>query len=819
MSRIPAALLLTLLASSCATKIDVDPEGYRCDVGEVCPAGYSCVSGTCRAGPPVVAGGGNDAGSGCTSASGCITPPANTCKDASTLLAWSSAGTCDAAGKCAYASMDVACSQGCANGQCIGDLCAGVTCDLPPSPVCVDANTLRSHPMNGTCDDATGQCVFVPMDTTCPGGCAANMCQGSDLCAQVACNTPPPPECKGTQLVTYAAAGTCDPGTGKCSYSESATNCSGDCVSGACVPMSKTLSQIGPRVRSAVTALDLAPSSSGGHALVVGPGGYVAKWDGTGFTQLASNTTEDLTAVWFLSPNVAFIVGDGGVALRYDGTALTAITLPASAGVDLVSVHGFSDANATHVLIAARNGAAWRSTNGTTFLKAPAPPSSNTYAMTQAFVANDGSERISGLCTPITTLDKPCLLYASSVTSNSWFVDPQNSSLLSSSTPFGAVGPSVDSGFAFVSQGVTVYRHETASGDLDTTNVPTGLMGSGVRGFTRDSNNVNAVFITTTGTPGRLYRWIKGAAPTELLRMYFGAYAMSRNDSGGVLVADSGAALANIHRRGAVTNESLDLAESWVDVDVSASGRRVFINAYGDLASQDANSALFRFALSPYATMDHTGVVAADTYALVFGKGGKVSKFTPSGGYVVQSGSGSADLNAGCRSSDAEVYLVGASGKILSYNGATLTSMASPTTEALLAITCTGPGGAFAVGANGTVLKLSGGAWSKVSPLVGSSVTLSSVVATPNELYVAGNNALSVFSQGSWKTLPGKPALVHLLGANGNDLYGVVADEVFRFDGSSWTSVYTAPSDLIGAAMSGGKLLFVGQGGLVVEGK
>ncbi|MBX5481276.1 MAG: hypothetical protein IRZ16_05420 [Myxococcaceae bacterium] len=789
-----------LFGAGCATDIAVDPEGYKCDVGNQCPPGYTCVSGVCHA----------TKGSSACSASQCTTPPANRCKDDSTLIAFAPRGSCDANGACTYGSNEVACEHGCVDGACRGDPCLGMSCDEAPPLECVDADTARVYVGPGTCDSAAGQCRFTSREVSCPGGCAGGECKGLDLCANVTCDMPPAPVCMGQTLVTFGPQGTCNPDNGQCVYAKMSAPCPGLCVGGACVAATRSFAQVGPRVRSAVTAVDLVSPSA---ALVVGPNGYAARWDGSAFTPLVTNTVQDLTSVWMRSANVAYIVGDSGTALRVDGTTVTPLALPGVGGTDLVSVHG---SGASHVLIAGKDGSAWRSTDGTHFTQAPAPPSSYSYSMVQAWVDSDGSERIAGQCTTLAALTRPCLLYADDVSASSWYVDPTSlSSLLSAG--FSAVGPSLDSGYAFVSQGTTVYRHDESSGDLDQLNTPSGFVGSNVVGIAGDSSNANAAFFTVSGSVGTLYRWVKGSAPTELLTLYLDHQAMSRNDSGGVLVADSGPTAANIFRRGAITYEALDLAEDWVDVDVNPAGRRVFVNAFGDLAVHDPGKDTFDFARSPFTSPDYEGVVGANAWVLLFGANGKVVKFTPSAGYVSQSGGGTQDLHAGCRNTDSEVFLVGEAGKILKYDGTTLTAMNSGTAADLFAVACAGAGEAFAAGADGVVLKLNAGVWSKAGPPLPTSGDLRAVYASPTDLFVAGDNLFYAFHQSAWKALPGKSSLTELVGISETEFYAAAGGTVARFDGNAWTTAYIGSRALVGSAVGGGQITFVGAGGLIVE--
>lgn len=100
-----------------------------------------------------------------------------------------------------------------------GDLCAGVTCDEPPADGCEDG-LVTVYPATGSCDGATGRCVYTP--------------------SQTACDQPPPDECTDNTLVDYPEAGTCAPAGGhpRCNYAATDVDCGlsdRQCQSGACV--------------------------------------------------------------------------------------------------------------------------------------------------------------------------------------------------------------------------------------------------------------------------------------------------------------------------------------------------------------------------------------------------------------------------------------------------------------------------------------------------------------------------------------------------------------------------------------------------------
>ena len=106
--------------------------------------------------------------------------------------------------------------------------CKGTTCSSAPPKACLDAQTLRTYAAAGTCENDV--CSYSHTDTKCANGCVSGACIG-EPCAGVVCNTPPSATCTGAAtLKSYGAAGTCSGGT--CSYAATTTSCL--CRAGAC---------------------------------------------------------------------------------------------------------------------------------------------------------------------------------------------------------------------------------------------------------------------------------------------------------------------------------------------------------------------------------------------------------------------------------------------------------------------------------------------------------------------------------------------------------------------------------------------------------
>jgi hypothetical protein len=162
----------------------------------------------------------------------CDQPPSPVCLSATTLGVYSPMGACFAGG-CSYSVAQQSCSS-CQGGVCAGSPCLGVTCNMPPPAVCA-GNVLQAYQSPGTC--SSGQCTYAPVGTTCANGCQNGACQG-DVCAGVTCTQPPAPACLDSMTVqTSQSPGTCDPVSGNCSYPTQMTTCMAglECSQGACV--------------------------------------------------------------------------------------------------------------------------------------------------------------------------------------------------------------------------------------------------------------------------------------------------------------------------------------------------------------------------------------------------------------------------------------------------------------------------------------------------------------------------------------------------------------------------------------------------------
>ncbi len=175
--------------------------------------------------------------------------PAASC-DGNTAVTYTSAGVCDADGECDFTSVIQRNDCGddtCMAGVCVpaGDLCANVTCNMPPAASC-DGEFAVTYTGDGMCVAATGDCDYsaVEVRTDCEATgetCFEGACLGNvDLCDGITCDMPPAASCDGEFAVTYSGDGMCVAVDGSCDYSavETRVDCAATtqiCANGACV--------------------------------------------------------------------------------------------------------------------------------------------------------------------------------------------------------------------------------------------------------------------------------------------------------------------------------------------------------------------------------------------------------------------------------------------------------------------------------------------------------------------------------------------------------------------------------------------------------
>ncbi len=127
--------------------------------------------------------------------------------------------------------------------------------------------------------------------------------------------------------------------------------------------------------------------------------------------------------------------------------------------------------------------------------------------------------------------------------------------------------------------------------------------------------------------------------------------------------------------------------------------------------------------------------------------------------------------------------------------------MTAPTTASLQAVSSSGAGSAFAVGANGTIVGYNGSSWSNMtSP---TTTSLRAVWAhTPTDVFAVGWGAtLLHFDGGTWTTMPA-PALVYdvngVWGTAANDVFAVGSGgKILHYNGRAWRKMDSPTTDAL----------------------
>lgn len=813
-----------LLLTGCDASIKIDPEGYRCDVGNVCPNGLSCRDGFCRATLD-------------TSCNGvvCTTPPASSCVNGTTLRTFS--GSC-VAGQCQYAPVDSTCTTTCAQDACV-DACDGVDCVTPPQAACTNATTLRTFSQTGTC--STGACGYVTTDTACPNGCEAGLCKGVDLCQSmnVVCTNPPAPTCVSDARRTFGNPGTCAPGTGMCTYAPSDSGCPNGCALGQCLTASLAFVQTGPRLHFAINGLDIAPGSSGNSALAVGNGGKIARWDGSMWTELTAPRANDLNKVAFVSGTVAYAVGAGRTVLNVRPAMNQVVDVPlsGSGGANLVAVSG---RDVGEVFIASQAGDWWRMRAGTwsngALSSATAP-----YTVSGAYLDESLRERIVGECGM--TVRSQCAAYrnASGGTPN-FVVHTQ-----AGTKGFTAVGGAFDvasdaTPLAMVGSADLSLDTHSNFGNFIGVNPSPALEGDGIVGITAQAVNIGRdLFVLTssrdpdpgTNGAGGLYRLARGVnvTSTKILETYFGEETLSPNEANGVLVAEVRRAqnVNNVFRRGVITNEALDVGEDFIGASVDDTGALVLASRFGDVVVRRPTSSIFDFR-RPTGTWSIKALEARNGTGVLMVGGvrgstvGVILRVTP-GGFTTVTSRSNTVFHAVCRVSDTEGWAVGTGGVIYRVTSTAGMQVTSPTPKDLLTVDCA-PGVAVAAGADGTVIRLSNGTWTSVTPafpVTGRPLT-SARLAPGGAFFVAGDNLFygSTAATGVWTPLTAKVGLTSLVVRGPQEVYGAfvtgTTSEVFRFDGAGWGPRLLQVSGALGGGVQAGtRVVWGGSVGAIVE--
>ncbi|MCA2980684.1 MAG: hypothetical protein INH41_31820 [Myxococcaceae bacterium] len=663
----------------------------------------------------------------------------------------------------------------------------------------------------------------------------------------MSCRAPPPATCLGQVARSYAEPGRCEPTTGACVYPSFDLDCApGACAAGICA---LTVTQVGPRLRFPIRAIDLAPGSTGSVALAVGADSQVAAWNGTRWAPVTPPAEGvALTAVNFVSPTVAWVVGERRTAWRFDRASASFVATPAPPLPGSAVVIGADGTSEASVLIADDSGgfARW---NGSAWAGGSLPTSSaSDYELTSLWVDETGRERIAGACRNMAGLRRTCAAYRNLATSSTWFVD----TAVSETRRCARIGPWVEVPMSAGQDALCGFddnesvRHVSTGTFLSNPALVLGV-GAGVVGITGGppSGGTRSVWVLTSssGGVGRLYRLTgSGSAPMPVAQLdtFFGSEALSPSESAGVLVAESDRAsgVNNVfYRRTAPVErtEALDLGLDFAGVTTFA-GELTLVSSRGDLAVKRDGGEVFEFRRpppSPQYNVEDADGRNGSAAVLVVGRDGAsqglIARVSMAGYTRIASVPGT-QFRAVCRASDAEAFAVGTQGALFSIpmSGAPTRDLSVTTVSDLAAVDCPAPGEAVACGANGTVLiRTGGGPWQPAPALPTPGKLLTSCKLLGSTVYVAGDGVFGRLLRGAtqWSMLPALPGLDHLLPRAPNDVLATSAAnpsqfDVVRYDGTAWSVVLARVSGRPGGGVQVGlKVVLGGSAGALVEGR
>jgi hypothetical protein len=652
----------------------------------------------------------------------------------------------------------------------------------------------------------------------------------------------------GTTAKTPGATGTCDPGTGSCTYPTTDQVCPKACSSGACVDPSLTFTQVGPRVRFAINALDVAPS--GGTVLAVGNAGKVARWNGTDWKDIAGpSAASDLRSVAFVGPQLAYVVGSNRTlwAWRSNTASLVPVQLGSDGGssADFTQVHGRGEGD---VVVASSSGEVWRFDGGT-WAKGSLPASGGPFHVTSVYLDEQHLARVAGLC------NDPQGASASCVLSAQVGADFSASLNTGSRVGFTAVGGSFTPATADLSVALlgradaTLASHEAGPGTFSDLNTP--LEGDSIVGITAESLTVpRSVYVLTSSArhPGHLYQFdsvLSTITSKVIIDTYLGEETLSRSvaqgASPGVIVAEVNrvAGANNVFRHSPLVDEAFDLGIDLVGASLDAAGTLYVVNSHGDVGLKRTTQPSWEFHRSQNLVV--RGLEARNGAAvLLVGKDstaqeGTIARWLPTGPVKAASKPGTT-FNSVCRVSELEAWAVGSQGTIYSVTAANAAQVPSGTSKELFFVDCAQASSsaptstAVACGAESTVLTLRNNTWSPVSPafpLGGKALTQCRVWG--QTLFVAGDGVFATFSGGVWTTLTSKSGLGSLVVRSPTEIYAATVttpststspalSTVFRFDGAAWSPLLLVSGQIGGGMQTGAQVVFAGTGGLLVEG-
>lgn len=520
----------------------------------------------------------------------------------------------------------------------------------------------------------------------------------------------------------------------------------------------------------------------------VGDGGTILRHDGKAWSPMSSPTTRALYAVWGASETEVFAVGETGTILRYDGKAWSLMSSPVSSSLNGVAGRSSSEVYAVGYsgVILRYDGSKWGVMQGA--------------GITLNTLWSDGQSLYA-----VGTEESVLRLEGAA-----WKVlhnDPAGQSLRgvwskgSDVYAVGGLGRVLHSGDG--GEGWTAIDVGTGS----TLNTIWGVSAGAL--YVGDSSGRIHYFDGTA--------WSKPTTPS--VSTLYGVWGSGPDDihavgAHGALIHNDG--LAWYRAGDAVSTESL--AAAWSGPYTLAVGDDCTI-----LGHDDAGWSPLPCIGGAY---DHLfGVWGAGSAVLVVGAGGQVLRHQGSawdlGWGPITSGT-SEDLNAVWGPAANEMYIVGAKGTILRFDGAALTPMSSGTTAALYAVWGTGAADVYAAGEGGALLRYDGVKW--VSLPTASAQTIRGLNGVEGDLYAVGAQGTILHSAGKetpWSSMASGTS-EHLLAVwrvGPKDVY-VVGNKgvILHYNGTTWHRMSSGAANLRGIWGSGPSDIRVfGDGGTILR--
>jgi hypothetical protein len=157
-------------------------------------------------------------------------------------------------------------------------------------------------------------------------------------------------------------------------------------------------------------------------------------------------------------------------------------------------------------------------------------------------------------------------------------------------------------------------------------------------------------------------------------------------------------------------------------------------------------------------------------------------------------------------------FAVGQNGVIVRISGTTLSAMTSGTTKSLYSVWGSSVTDVFAVGEEGTILHYNGTEWSSMDTGEIDDNFNSVTGSSPDNVYAAGTSGFMLHYDGSsWESVPSPmgAANAKIWMSGPKDIHCTAGSMIYHFDGSSWVSFpYVSYQGLFGLAGSGASNVF-----------